>query len=156
MSTLDDRRTGHREGEARKRAMTGVVERFKPGLTRRIQHAFLTRLMAQPTGTTDDIRGCVDPSPDAGTAVWGAALQGLVRDRLIRRVEYVPSSRPERHGCPVGLWTLAVEHAEAQRWLSLHPELPEPEPDDEAGQPGPVSLPSPRLAPAATHQSTLF
>jgi hypothetical protein len=83
--------------------MAELVERFKPVWTRRIQRAFLQLLIEREVGTTDDIRPIVDVPASAGTSTWGAAIQGLVKARLIRRVEYVTWSRAERNGCPIGL-----------------------------------------------------
>jgi hypothetical protein len=149
------RRAAQREGEALKLAMTSLVERFKPVWTRRIQRAFLGLLIEQQTGTTDDIRSDVDVPPESGTAIWGAAVQGLAQARLIRRLDYVTSSRPERHGCPIGLWTLAVEHADVRRWLDAHPDLHDPEPDDaEAPEPCTPTPPSPGRV--VTYQAMLF
>ena len=114
------------------------------------------------TGTLEgfDAKGkTIAVQADAGTACWGAAVLGLALAKLIRRVEFVVSDRPERHGCHIGLWTLAISHADADRWLATHAELhggTGAEPDDgEAGAPAPNPDASPSPTPFLAHP-TLF
>jgi hypothetical protein len=158
MSTPRDKRAVQQEGEARKLKMTGLVERIKLVATRRVERAFLAYLMANGQGTTDDIRESVALPAGSGTSVWRAGTQALVQARLIRRVDFVTSSRPSRHGCHIGSWELRVEHAEVERWLQLSPDLPDPEPDDEAGAPSPTpsGSPSPTPLAVALTQTDLF
>jgi hypothetical protein len=156
----NDQQAGRDEGDDRKRRATSRVARARRVWTRRIQRAFLALLMERQTGIVDDIRGRVKPPTDAGTALWGAATLGLALRGLIRRVEFTPSSRPERHGCFIGVWTLNVEHAKARHWLDTHRDLPEPEPGDDDGEDAassPSRKPSPPSKPtrSASAQLTL-
>ncbi len=139
MSNPDDNTTRKVEGDVRKSRATARVERRHRVTLRLIQWAPIENLKARQEGWVDDIRPAVSPPADAGTSCWGAAVLGLSQARIIRELNFVRSSRPERHGCRIGLWTLAVEHAEADRWLAAHQELrggTDDEPDDgEAGRP---------------------
>ena len=123
---------GRAEGERRKQAKTEAVERRHAVLVRRVQRAFVEHLMANPSGTTDDIRDGVTIPEDSGSAFWGASVVNLARSRIIRPVAYVVSTRPERHACPIRAWSLAVDHDRARQWLDTHPDLADPEPSDDA------------------------
>lgn len=141
-----DREQGRREGERLRDEAVARVERHRAIWVRLIQRAMVRHLMTCPTATTDDIRPVVDVPAEIGRAGWGAAVQGLVKARLVRRVGYVTSSRPSRHACPVVLWELAVEHAAALAWLDAHPKLPDPD-DDAAGPMGSAPSSPPRRPP---------
>jgi hypothetical protein len=112
-------------------------------------------LMEHQTGTTDDIRSLVDVPPEAGNSAWGAATLGLAQAGIIRKVGTVTSRRPERHGCEIKLWSLAVEHDAARRGLALRPEFPEPPPEDK-GDAGAALVPSAPTPPLAFYQAVLF
>src|SRR4051812_43024823 len=137
----DPAEQGRAEGEARKRRKTAAVERSHRALVRRVQRAFLRYLMENATGTTDAIRDVLAIPDGAGTAFWGASVLGLAAARIIRRVEFAVSSRPERHGCRIGEWTLAVDHDRVRHWLQTHQDLR----DDEGpgGEPGAACTPPP-------------
>jgi hypothetical protein len=141
--------TGQAEGERRRDEMTGIVRHRRPFLVRAVQRALVSRLMEYQEATTDDIRTCVDPPAAAGTSFWGAGANGLAQAKIIRRVEFRVSSRPERHGCFIGVWTLAVDHEKARQWLAAHPALPDPDEGDESA-PGAMAaiLPKPPMLPA--------
>jgi hypothetical protein len=149
VSTHQDSSAKQTEGEAHKLEKTAHVRRHKLVATRRVQRGFVTRLMSTGQATTDDIRGSVNLPDACGTAVWGAAIQGLAKARLIRHRNYVTSSRPERHGCPIGSWELNVEHAEAEQWLRLHPDFPDPDEDNGEGVPSPSGSAPPSPSPLA-------
>jgi hypothetical protein len=140
MSTHHDPDAGRAAGESAKHNMTALVRRYRPVLVRRVQRALVSYLMEHQRATTDDIRDCVNPPAGVGTSFWGAAANGLAQAHLIRRVAFTVSSRPERHGCYIGVWTLAVSHDDARRWLATHPDLPDPDPAD---GPDPAAAPNP-------------
>ena len=156
MSTPEDSGKGQEEGERRKRAAAVRVERRHRVWVRRVQRAFIEHLMEQPTGTTDDIRPRIDAPTEAGTAFWGSAVLSLSITKMIVRVGRHVSGRAERHGCEIGVWRLAVDHARARHWLDTCPELPTPENEDD-GEAAPCQAPvAPPPSTLSASQSLLF
>jgi hypothetical protein len=156
VSTPDDNAKGREEGERRKRAATARVERRHRVWVRRVQRAFVEHLMEYPTGTTDDIRHRIDAPTEAGTAFWGSAVLSLSKTKMIVRVGRHVSGRPERHGCEIGVWRLAVDHEQARHWLDTRPDLPTPENEND-GEAAPCQAPvTPPPSTLSASQSLLF
>lgn len=124
MSSHDDsREDGQDEEEARKRHKCESVERHHRALVRRVQRAFIEHLITNQTGVIDNVRPLVDVPADAGHQFWGASIRALANPkkgeiRLIRRIGFVVSTRPERHGDHNAEWTLACTHNQARHWLN--------------------------------------
>jgi hypothetical protein len=159
MSTLSPHRSGREEGECRKDAAHSLLETRRDALIRRARRALLGQLLAAGTATADDVAEQVEPPPDGIDPRFLGTVPGpLARAGIIRAASYTKSARPSRHASLLTVWELA-DRAAALAWLVRNPNLPDPEPDDDAGHPCSVSTSSPRPAPLAVttvSQATLF
>ena len=85
----------------------------------------LLRLLDAGTATADDVRAAVELPDGIDPRCLGAVPGPLADAGIIRRADYRPSSRPERHASIIAIWALA-DRAAALAWLAVHPELPDP------------------------------
>jgi hypothetical protein len=156
MTTPDPRKAGQREGARRKDAALALLEARRDVWVRRGRRALLTHLLAHGTGTADDVADLLGEIPTDLDPRWrGAVPIVLAKAGIIRHVGYVNSRRPIRHASTLKIWELASE-GHALTWLSFHPDLPDPEPDDDAGAPCPDSPPSPSSPTPCFVQPALF
>ena len=153
-----DRKAGQQEGERRKDAAHSLLEARREVYIRRARRALLLRLLEAGTATADDVAESSGPAPEGIDARFLGTVPGpLARARIIRRAGFVASSRPSRHASTLSVWQLA-DRAGAIAWLARNPDLPEPEPGDDAGAPSPTTSkpPSPEPLAVALHQPSLF
>lgn len=72
--------------------------------------------------TADAIRDNVALPTEVHPATFGAVPRILARARLIHRIGFAPSTRPESHARPLSVWRLVDgKAADAELWLSNHP-----------------------------------
>lgn len=157
MSPLKDRKAGQQEGERRKDAAHSLLEAWREVYIRRARRALLLRLLEAGTATADDVAENSGPAPKGTDPRFLGTVPGpLARARLIRRAGFVSSARPSRHASILSVWEL-VDRAGAIAWLDRHPDVPDPEPGDDAGAPSPTTSkpPSPEPLAVALHQPCL-
>lgn len=129
-----DRKAGQQEGERRKDAAHSLLEARREVHIRRARRALLLRLLEAGTATADDVAESSGPVPDGIDGRFLGSVPGpLARARLIRRAGFVSSARPSRHASILSIWQLA-DRAGAIAWLARNPDLPEPDPGDDAGR----------------------
>ena len=153
-----DRKAGQGEGEHRKDAAHSLLEARREVHIRRARRALLLLLLDAGTATADDVADSSGPAPDGIDGRFLGTVPGpLARAKIIRRTGFVPSSRPSRHASTLSVWQLD-DRAGAIAWLARNPDLPEPDPGDDAGAPSPTTSkpPSPEPLAVALHQPSLF
>jgi len=158
MSTPDSRKAGQEEGASRKEAAHALLEARRDVYIRRARRALLLRLLDAGTATADDVAGRIGPTDHGMDPRWLGTVPGpLAVARIIRRQGFTTSARPSRHASIITTWELA-DRAAALAWLARHPDIPEPEPGDDAGAlcRCPVSPPNPAPLAVSRNQSTLF
>jgi hypothetical protein len=131
MNTLDPQRAGREDGERRKDAAHDLLEARRDILIRRARRALLTHLLDADTATADDVAALIGPTPDGIDPRFLGTVPGpLARAGIIRRVGFDPSARPSRNASILSRWELA-DRAAAVAWLDTHPDLPDPENEDD-------------------------
>ena len=153
-----DRQGGQWEGECRRDSAFSLLEAWREVYIRRARRALLLRLLEAGTATADDVAEISGPAPKGIDGRFLGTVPGpLARAKIIRRTGFVASSRPSRHGSILSVWQLA-DRAGAIVWLARNPDLPEPDPGDDAGAPSPTTSKPPSPAPLAVtlHQPCLF
>ena len=153
-----DRKAEQQEGERRKDAAHSLLEARREVYIRRARRALLLRLLEAGTATADDVAEVSGPAPEGIDGRFLGTVPGLLaRAKIIRRAGYVASSRPSRHASILSIWRLD-DRAGALAWLARNPDLPAPEPGDDAGAPSPTPSKPPSPAPLAVslHQTSLF
>jgi len=91
------------------------------------RRALLTALLRTGRATADDVRDTVELPDSVGPKLFGPVPGPLARVGIIELGGSVKSRRPDAHGRPVSVWRLRDRQA-AQRWLSDHPDRPDPVP----------------------------
>ena len=153
-----DRKAGQWEGKRRKDAAHSLLAARREVYIRRARRALLLRLLEAGTATADDVAESSGPAPEGTDGRFLGTVPGpLARARLIRRAGFVSSARPSRHASILSIWELA-DRAGAIAWLARNPDVPDPEPGNDAGAPSPTTPKPPSPAPLAVsfHQPTLF
>lgn len=114
---------GQAEGERRKDAAIGLLAIHREAWVRKIQRDFVRVLLQKGEATSDEVS---DNTPLAvRKSCLGAAVNHLSRASVIKFVRFTISARPDRHACPTRVWRIA-DRGKALRWLSAHPDLPDP------------------------------
>ena len=158
MSTLDPRQAGRQEGERRKDAAHALLEARRQVFVRRARRALLSHLLFTGTATVDDVADLTGTPPeDIGPQFLVTVPGPLAHAGIIRVAGHDKSRRPGRHASILTVWEIA-DRAAALAWFAYNPDLPDPEPGDDAGAPCPSTPtpPSPISLAIASHQSTLF
>lgn len=138
MTHPHDRQAGREEGKRRKNAAHDLLASRRGWLIRRARRALLTCLIDVGTATADDVAERMGPGDSNIDPRWLGEVPGpLARAKIIRRIGYAASCRPNRHASIISTWELA-DHAAALAWLAHNPELPEPE--NRTASPMPVEL----------------
>ncbi len=153
-----DRKAGQQEGERRKDEAHSLLEARREVYIRRARRALLLQLLETGTATADDVAERVGPAPDGIDGRFLGTVPGLLaRAGITRRAGFVSSARPSRHASILSVWQLG-DRAGAIAWLARNPDLPEPDPGDDAGAPNPTTSkpPSPEPLAVALHQPCLF
>ncbi len=129
---------GQKEGERRKDAAHALLEARREYWIRRARRALLEALMERGSATADDVAERLGDIPDDIDPRWLGTVPGrLASANIIRRVGFTKSRRPPRHASYLSIWELVGGHDAARDWLAAHPELPEP--DDNEDDAGPLS-----------------
>jgi len=115
------------DGVARRDAAHALLADRRAVYVRRGQRALPT----VDTATADEVRDAVDLPPGIDPVCLGAVPSALARTGIICRVGYAPTCRPLAHARPVSVWALADRDA-AMRWLTDHPDLPDPGDDGQS------------------------
>jgi hypothetical protein len=110
-------------GERRRDEAHDRLKTHRLALVRRIQRAFVCRLLVEGAATTDAVRILVRIPPGVDPRVVGAAIRALALDRLIVAVGRRRSARPEAHARWVDLWDIR-DVAAAEGWLLNNPDYP--------------------------------
>ncbi len=153
-----DGKAGQREGERRRDSAFSLLEARREVYILRARRALLLRLLEAGTATADDVAESSGPVPEGIDGRFLGTVPGpLARAKIIRRTGFVASSRPSRHASILSIWELA-DRAGATAWLDRHPDVPDPDPVDEAGATSPTTSkpPSPEPLAVALHQPCLF
>jgi hypothetical protein len=153
MSTPNPRKAGER----RKDAAHALLEARRQVIIRRARRALLGRLLDAGTATADDVADRLGPTPDGIDPRFLGAVPGhLARAGIIRDTgRALKTSRPVAHARKTTVWKLADRPA-ARVWLFRHPDLPDPENEDDGEG---IPCPAPRTPPpskGSTSQSLLF
>ena len=119
------------EGEARKREAHCLLAAHRERLIRLARRALLAHLIANDTGTIDDVRKLVPTPVGVNPKAFGAVPGPLALARIISAAGLRKTTRSVGHARPVTVWTVTDRHA-ASAWILAHPELPEPGADDPA------------------------
>jgi hypothetical protein len=133
-----------------------LLEARREAYIRQARRALLWRLLEAGTATADDVAERIGPAPEGIDRRFLGTVPGpLARARIIRRADFVPSTRPSRHASILSVWILA-DRAGATAWLARNPDLPES--DDDAGALSPAPPKPQNSAPLAVSlsQATLF
>jgi len=122
------------EGERRKLAAHALLEARHAVFVNRGRRALLLAMLADDLsqGSADDVRDAVTLPADIDPVCLGCVPSPLVRAGIIRRAGYRPSVRAAGHARPVTVWRL-IDRAAACRWLTEHPDRPDPTPEGDAG-----------------------
>jgi len=140
MSTRAPRTAGQREGGRRKDAAHARLEARRQVLVRR---ALLSHLLFTGTATADDVADLIGAPPeDIDPRFLGTVPGPLAHASIIRVAGYEKSCRPSRHASILTVWQIA-DRAAVLAWLARNPDLPDPEPGNDAGAPRPSTPPSP-------------
>ena len=115
------------EGERRRDAAHALLAAHRAVYVRRGRRALLEQLLLSGTASADDVRALVRLPDGIDPRCLGPVPGPLRRARIIRRADYMPSHRPERHASIIAVWQLA-DRAAACDWLGAHPDLPDVEP----------------------------
>jgi hypothetical protein len=153
-----DGKAGQREGERRRDSAFSLLEVRREVYIRRARRALILRVLEAGTATADDVAESSGPAPEGIDPRFLGTVPGpLARARLIRRAGFVSSARPSRHASILSVWELA-DRAGALAWLARNPDVPDPDPGDDAGAPSPATSkpPSPEPLAVALHQPCLF
>jgi hypothetical protein len=148
-------RCGAGEGERRKGDALALLADYREAVIRRAQRALLAVLLETGSATADHVRQHVNLPPGIGPKCFGAVPLPLARAGIIRADGYAKTCRPTAHARPLTVWLLA-DRAAAERWLTTHPDTPDPaDADQDAGPQGvlfplhPTNEPSAAAATAA-------
>lgn len=144
------RRLGRREGHRLKDAAHAIHEARRDRFVMQGRRELLAVLLERGTASADDVRERLTLPADIGPVCLGAVPKPFALARIIRRIGFVTTSRPEAHARPVSQWEL-VDPDAARQWLVDHP------------APIPVATATCEAAPVvdaaesgATHQRSLF
>jgi hypothetical protein len=150
MRTRLDRQAGQPERLWSEYSVSAWLYRQESSQLCRARRALLIHLLDHGTGTADDMAHRLPADPDGRDPRWRGPVPGaLARAGIIRRIGFTASCRPSRHASAIAVWELADRDA-PMAWLSHHPELPEPQPDDVATA---GSMP---VEPAVVSQMTMW
>jgi hypothetical protein len=116
------------EGERRKDRQLATLGARRDAIVTRARRAFIRQLFDAGTATADDIRAAVELPAGIDPRCLGSVPGPLATAGIIRRGDFVKSTRPERHACYIARWELADADT-ARRWLADHPDPPDPAPD---------------------------
>lgn len=114
------------DGESRKRNALDNHEANRERIILQARRRFLSHALQHGTVTTDDARTDLTIPKGVDPVCLGAVPGGLARQRIIRRVGFVNSKRPEAHARPVSVWELR-DVGKAVAWLRANPEPLPPE-----------------------------
>ncbi len=119
------------EGEQLKADAIALLEARREVFVLRGRRALLAVMLnGDGTGTADDVRAAVELPTDLDPRCLGPVPGRLAYDKNIRSAGFVRSTRPEGHARWIQVWALADRQA-ALRWLTNHPDLPDPGTDDQ-------------------------
>jgi hypothetical protein len=127
LTALRSPAAGRAEGERRHDHALRLLHGRRAILIRRVQRAFLARLLDGGPSTTDPILAAVPIPPETDPRLVGSAIRQLAELELIRRAGLSRSLRPEAHGGDLPLWAISDRDA-AAAWRSSHAELLESDP----------------------------
>lgn len=113
------------EGERRKLDAHATLEARRELYVNRGRRALLAALLRRGTATADDVRLAVELPADVRPVCLGAVPGHLARAGIVRRLDFVSTTRPVGHARPVTRWELINRDA-ATQWLSAHPDRPDP------------------------------
>ena len=109
-------------GEALRDAALCLLRVHRAALVRRIQRAYIGRLIDHGPDTSDAVRALVPIPAGIDPRVVGAAVRALSADGgLIYSTGRRRSRRPLAHARNLDVWAVR-DRAAAQRWLIEHPE----------------------------------
>lgn len=134
---------GIAEGERRKLAILEIHAARHSSRVLTAQRALLQHLLEHGTATIEDLPAELRDAGGIRRPTWlGSVSYGLRVAGLIRRVEYIETTRAVAHRRPVSVWELTDVDA-ARAWLAEHSA-----PAAIAGDSGPDA--QPRAAPVVT------
>lgn len=113
------------EGERRKLDAHATLEARRELYVRRGRRALVTATLRHGTATADDVRQSVPLPADIDPKCFGAVPGHLARAGIIRRLDFVNTTRTAGHARPVTRWEL-IDRDAAERWLAAHPDWPDP------------------------------
>ena len=122
-----NRATPTADGEVRKRDAHALLEAHREVYVLRGRRALLTRLLAAPEATADDVRDAMELPAEIDPVCLGVVPGALARAGIIERIGFTASRRPGAHARLVSVWRL-VDRDAAIRWLAAHPDRPDPTP----------------------------
>ncbi len=114
-------------GELCRDAAIALLRDRRTVLVRRVQRAFLDYLLTHGPATVDPVRALVPIPRAVDPRLVGAAVRALSVEGLVYRHGSERSTRSEAHARRLDVWAIA-EPATALAWLTVNPELPDPEP----------------------------
>lgn len=122
---------GRAVGERRKDSILQSLAARRGAIVNRGRWVLLLRALNVGAATADDVRANVSVPDDVDPRCLGSVPGPLARAGIIRLAHFAKSNRPERHASYIGQWELSDANA-ALDWLRLHPDQPDPPPDDDA------------------------
>lgn len=149
------RKEGRRIGRALKDSAHAILEARRDRFITQARRELLAVLLERGTASADDVRERLTLPADIGPVCLGAVPKPFALARIIRRIGFVTTARPEAHARQVSVWEL-VEPDAARQWLADHPtSMPLTTPVDatETCDAAPVADVPPS---GATHQRSLF
>lgn len=126
------------EGERRKLDAHATLEARRELYVNRGRRVLLAALLRRGVATADDVREGVELPAGVNPVCLGSVPGHLARAGIIRRRDFVNTTRTAGHARPVTRWELINRDA-AEQWLAAHPDWPDPhttEADDEAEETG--------------------